>query len=113
VLTCYVIAQSRGRDLLGTDCSADLFDDFQEKTGSVLLRPAVIVGPRIGSIFKKLLDQVAVYSLQFNPVKSRFDRIQRSPTKRTNDVRDFSDLQGPGDFSFYLLESGSLRVVEE
>src|ERR1700722_14840820 len=86
------------------DSCAEIRNKIEYKTAPILQRTTIFVGPCVCSIFKKLFDQVAVCSLQFYSIESCLDGIQSGLTKGTDDDRNFSSFQGPGNFSRDRLE---------
>src|SRR5580704_12762015 len=72
-------------EAIRADAGADFGNNLQEEATPVLLRPTVIVGACVGSVFQELFNEVAVCSLQFYSVKACLYRIQSSLTKGTDD----------------------------
>src|SRR3984957_10511430 len=91
-------------EAIRADGSTDFPNNVEQKTNSVLLRPTVIIGACVRSVFKELFDQVAICSLQFDPVKPCLYRIQSGLSKGTDDDRNLLAFQGPGNFRLDLLK---------
>ncbi len=55
--------------------------DFEEEPGAVLHRAAISIGSLVGFVLQKLVDEIAIGRMQFDPVESSHLRPLGAPAK--------------------------------
>ena len=70
--------------------------DFQHQTGAIFNRTAIGVRAVIGLVLKKLIEQVAVGSMNFHAVKTGLPRLFRPFAIGLDQAGNFLQCQGPG-----------------
>ena len=73
---------------------------FEQQPRPVFDRPAVGVRPFVAAILQKLVLQVAIGAVQFDPVKPRLARVSRRLGEVCDDAADLVDPQFPGNRQF-------------
>ena len=77
-----------------------------EQPRPVLKRAAITVGTLIGAGLQELLQQVAIGTMDLDPVKAGGERVARPQTKGLDQRRDFLKVEGAGGLERHALTCG-------
>jgi hypothetical protein len=73
---------------LGTPNGDHRISDFKHEPGTVFNRPTVLIGAMIGTVLKKLIDQVAIGSVDLHAIKTSDLRVLRAFAESLDDARN-------------------------
>ena len=90
-MDCFPLGEAEDDGELAAHCLADGMDDAAGKTGPAYQVASVFVRAPVGLLPEKLVNQVAVRSMQFHTVKTQPLGVRSRPRKSIDNLLNFSD----------------------